>query len=81
MTLAKRVVKELFAAYLTDPEQMQSAPQRVARAMGPLQADDTAAVARLAADYIAGMTDRFASSEHERLTGQRLLAAQTEAVA
>jgi len=26
------------------------------------------------ADYIAGMTDRFAMREHERLTGQRLLA-------
>jgi dGTPase len=25
------------------------------------------------ADYIAGMTDRFAAREHERLTGQRLL--------
>jgi dGTPase len=28
---------------------------------------------RIVADYIAGMTDRFASREHERLTGQRLL--------
>nr|MBP8161780.1 hypothetical protein [Ottowia sp.] len=25
------------------------------------------------ADYIAGMTDRFALREHERLTGQKLL--------
>ena len=29
--------------------------------------------ARAVADYIAGMTDRFATREHERLTGQRLL--------
>jgi dGTPase len=28
---------------------------------------------RVIADYIAGMTDRFAAREHERLTGQRLL--------
>jgi dGTPase len=28
---------------------------------------------RAVADYIAGMTDRFAAREHERLTGQRLL--------
>ena len=28
---------------------------------------------RAVADYIAGMTDRFATREHERLTGQRLL--------
>jgi dGTPase len=26
------------------------------------------------ADYIAGMTDRFASREHQRLTGRVLLA-------
>ena len=31
-------------------------------------------VARAVADYIAGMTDRFAAREHERLTGRRLLA-------
>ncbi len=29
--------------------------------------------ARAVADYIAGMTDRFAAREHERLTGRRLL--------
>jgi len=29
--------------------------------------------ARAIADFIAGMTDRFAAREHERLTGQRLL--------
>jgi dGTPase len=29
--------------------------------------------ARAVADYIAGMTDRFAAREHERLTGSRLL--------
>ena len=29
--------------------------------------------ARAVADFIAGMTDRYAAREHERLTGQRLL--------
>jgi dGTPase len=29
---------------------------------------------RRVADYIAGMTDRFASREHQRLTGRVLLA-------
>jgi dGTPase len=29
--------------------------------------------ARAVADYIAGMTDRFAAKEHERLTGLNLL--------
>jgi dGTPase len=28
--------------------------------------------ARLVADYIAGMTDRFAIREHERITGEHL---------
>jgi dGTPase len=28
---------------------------------------------RAVADYIAGMTDRYAMREHERLTGRRLL--------
>ncbi len=37
-------------------------------------ADGASAVARVIADYIAGMTDRFAAREHERLTGKRLLA-------
>jgi len=59
---AKLVVRELFAAYVSDPAQMQS--------------DFTARldVARAVSDYIAGMTDRFAAREHERLTGRRLLA-------
>jgi dGTPase len=31
-------------------------------------------IATAVADYIAGMTDRFAAREHERLTGRNLLA-------
>jgi dGTPase len=31
------------------------------------------ALQRSVADYIAGMTDRFAWREHHRLTGRRLL--------
>ncbi|MGJ4748907.1 hypothetical protein ACQV5M_21270 [Leptospira sp. SA-E8] len=27
---------------------------------------------RVVADYIAGMTDRYARREHERLTGRRI---------
>jgi dGTPase len=40
----------------------------------PLQAGAEVPVPRQVADYIAGMTDRFASREHTRLTGQQLLA-------
>ena len=35
--------------------------------------DELQARARVVADFIAGMTDRYAAREHERLTGQRLL--------
>ena len=60
---ARRVVQELFEAYCSDPSQM---PAAFARRTG---------TPRAVADYIAGMTDRFAAREHERLTGQRLLGA------
>ena len=35
--------------------------------------DSLSAAARVVADYIAGMTDRFAGHEHERLTGCKVL--------
>ncbi|MBS0343069.1 MAG: deoxyguanosinetriphosphate triphosphohydrolase [Proteobacteria bacterium] len=57
-TQAQHVVRELFSAYLDQPDEM---PPDYA------QQDDTA---RAVADYIAGMTDRFAMREHERLTGR-----------
>jgi dGTPase len=60
--LAKQVVRELVAAYLACPTDMPAAYAA--------QND----LPRAIADYIAGMTDRFAGREHERLTGQRLLA-------
>ena len=67
---AKQVVRELFSAYMGDPLQMAAGfSGRAAQSGG-----HPAAVARAVADYIAGMTDRFAAREHERLTGRRLLA-------
>ncbi len=59
---AQQVVRELFARYCDAPREMRGG--FAARA-------DTA---RAVADYIAGMTDRYALREHERLTGRRLLA-------
>jgi dGTPase len=58
---ARLVVRELFDAYLAEPAQMQAG--FAARTDGE----------RAVADYIAGMTDRFAAREHERLTGRKLL--------
>jgi len=67
---AKHMVRELFQAYRSDPRQM---PAKFADRA--LRTDaDPATMARAVADYIAGMTDRFAAREHERLTGRRLLA-------
>ena len=56
-------MRELFACYAAHPAEMQAG--FTARA-------DTE---RAVADYIAGMTDRYALREHERLTGRKLLAA------
>ena len=59
---ARSAVVELFGAYLAAPQEMP---------------DDYAGAAdlpRSVADYIAGMTDRYALREHHRLTGRRLFA-------
>jgi dGTPase len=58
---AQEVVRELFALYVELPQEMQA---------GFAARRDTH---RAVADYIAGMTDRYAAREHERLTGRRLL--------
>jgi len=55
----------LFEVYTNDPASMQTG----ADAVSP-----QAQIYRRVADYIAGMTDRFASREHQRLTGRVLLA-------
>ena len=54
---ARRIVTDLFAAFNAEPRLLP--PQDQARA----QADKTRAIA----DYIAGMTDRYAMREHRRL--------------
>ncbi len=59
--LARQMLCELFAAYLQAPQEMS--PDYARAAQDPL---------RTVADYVAGMTDRFAMREHQRLTGQRL---------
>ena len=65
-TQAQTMVRELFAAYFAAPQEMAPAyAERAARAV--------LGAPRAVADYLAGMTDRFAAREHERLTGQKLL--------
>ncbi|MBI2727371.1 MAG: deoxyguanosinetriphosphate triphosphohydrolase [Polaromonas sp.] len=66
---AKQVVRELFAAYMADPLQM---PQAHTDRFDGVDMTHSAGVRpeRVVADYIAGMTDRFASKEHGRLVGR-----------
>ncbi len=64
---AQHIVRELFDAYMTKPQDMKAA--FAAQALE----GDAHGRARAVADFIAGMTDRFAVREHERLTGRRLL--------
>jgi dGTPase len=62
---AKRVMTALFEAFLADPRLM---PEEHSSTAERLEADQGAAGrARAVADYIAGMTDRYAILEHRRL--------------
>jgi dGTPase len=70
--LAKQVVRELFDVYLESPHELPANfGVRIDEPVG--RKVHATLPARLVADYIAGMTDRFAAREHERLTGHRLL--------
>ena len=57
---AEQVLRDLFGAYSGDPGQM------------PADFAERSDRERACADYIAGMTDRFAIREHLRLTGKSL---------
>lgn len=57
---AKLVVGELFDGYLSQPEHL------------PAYFAEQPDRARAVADYVAGMTDRFALKEHHRLTGRQV---------
>ncbi len=60
--LGRTVVADLFQAYVDAPHEM------------PADYAASEDLPRAVADYIAGMTDRFAQREHHRLTGRRLFA-------
>jgi dGTPase len=64
-TKARRVVRSLFEAMLEDVELMPAEHQEAARRME--SEEGRGGRARAVADYIAGMTDRFAILEHQRL--------------
>lgn len=63
---AAQVVRDLFEVFMSTPKEMPG-DWGVQSSNLP----DTKARARLVADYIAGMTDRFAQQEHDRLFAAR----------
>ncbi len=61
MSTAGRVVRELFALFIVEPDLL---PKHIfEKTNGP----ETPETARLVCDYIASMTDSFAISEHKKL--------------
>ena len=58
---ARRIVQDIFRLLLAEPECLPTEWHAQVDAPGSAKA------ARLVADYIAGMTDRFALEEHARL--------------
>jgi len=66
---AKDTVTYLFNAYMDNSELLTNEIQII---MKNNENKDDQTIARLIADYIAGMTDRFAFSEFERISGDTL---------
>ncbi|MEL7041713.1 MAG: deoxyguanosinetriphosphate triphosphohydrolase [Pseudomonadota bacterium] len=58
---AKRILKELFALFMEEPETLPDLWRRDAEQAPPLRR------ARLVCDYLAGMTDNYAIELHRRL--------------
>lgn len=71
MQKAKRLLRELFEAFMTDARLLP--PQEYRQAQRAELADGEQGRARIVADYIAGMTDRYALDEWERLFDPRRL--------
>ena len=61
MARARRVVRDLFDAYMNDPRLLPVNWQEAA------QPAETQLYARQVCDFIAGMTDRYALEQHKRL--------------
>ncbi len=62
------VVNELFNVFIADPSRLPPEWQAAVRGV-----EDDTELARVIADYVSGMTDRFAIQEHARLCGTALI--------
>lgn len=69
---ATAVVRGLYQAFMREPALLPQQYQDKIRA--PRESREHA---RIVADYIAGMTDRYALREHARITGRKAVSAQT----
>jgi dGTPase len=67
---AQRIVHELYAAFMADPGRLPE--EHAARARRMQASGGESGRARAVADYIAGMTDRYALSEHRRVCAAAL---------
>lgn len=61
-------VRDLFPLFMAEPENL---PKQWRKDVADAQTEEE--LARLVADYISGMTDRFAIQEHARLTGSDIV--------
>jgi dGTPase len=59
---AESIVRDLFGRYMADPSQMPVSWRASAE-----ETDSASARATVVSDFVAGMTDRFAIHEHQRL--------------
>jgi dGTPase len=66
VAIAKRIVSELFAALSNDPGLLPPDWNAACSGAGEVRA------AQVVRDYIAGMTDRFAILEHQRIFGSEI---------
>ncbi len=62
---AERVIRDLFQAFMSEPALLP--PEHALDAKHFEQQQGEAGCARAVADYVAGMTDRYAILEHERM--------------
>lgn len=69
-TVVTQMINDLFPFFMENTDEL---PKQWRKDVA--DAPDKIALARIVADYIAGMTDRFAIQEHERLIGGEVIPA------
>ena len=62
---AQKVITELFETFFDQPDRLPEKHRQLAQRMRQQAGEN--GLARVVADYIAGMTDRYAISQHEQL--------------